>query len=71
MSSDPVKRIDQLREQIRAHDHAYYVLNKPNITDAVYDKLFAEYVTLHDYFGRGENDVMKRLKDLKAEVRAE
>lgn len=38
---------------------------------AVYDKLFAEYVTLHDYFGRGENDVMKRLKKLKAEVRAE
>jgi L-ribulokinase len=34
----------------------------------VYDKLFAEYVTLHDYFGRGANDVMKRLKQLKAEV---
>lgn len=32
---------------------------------AVYDKLFAEYRTLHDYFGRGENDVMKRLKELK------
>jgi L-ribulokinase len=37
---------------------------------AVYDKLFAEYVTLHDYFGRGANDVMKRLKKLKAEIRA-
>ncbi|WOC31960.1 MULTISPECIES: ribulokinase [Caproicibacterium] len=33
---------------------------------AVYDKLYAEYKTLHDYFGRGENDVMKRLKALKA-----
>ena len=32
---------------------------------AVYDKLFAEYRTLHDYFGRGENDVMKRIKALK------
>lgn len=32
---------------------------------AVYDKLYAEYKTLHDYFGRGENDVMKRLKDIK------
>jgi len=29
----------------------------------IYDKLFEEYVILHDYFGRGENDVMKRLKD--------
>ena len=33
----------------------------------IYDKLFAEYVILHDYFGRGVNDVMKRLKALKAE----
>ncbi|HEY8390433.1 MAG TPA: ribulokinase [Clostridia bacterium] len=31
----------------------------------VYNKLFAEYKTLHDYFGRGENDVMKRLKAIK------
>ena len=32
---------------------------------AVYDILFAEYKRLHDYFGRGENDVMKKLKKLK------
>jgi L-ribulokinase len=35
----------------------------------VYDRLYAEYVTLHDYFGGGANDVMKHLKQLKAEVR--
>jgi L-ribulokinase len=35
---------------------------------AVYDCLFKEYLALHDYFGRGQNDVMKRLKTLKAEV---
>lgn len=34
----------------------------------VYDKLFAEYRILHDYFGRGANDVMKRLKVIKAQV---
>ena len=34
----------------------------------VYQRLFNEYVTLHDYFGRGANDVMKRLKALKVEV---
>jgi L-ribulokinase len=28
----------------------------------VYDALFAEYTTLHDYFGRGANDVMHRLR---------
>jgi L-ribulokinase len=36
----------------------------------VYDRLYAEYARLHDYFGRGENDVMKRLKALKAEVQS-
>ena len=35
---------------------------------AVYERLFQEYLALHDYFGRGANDVMKRLKALKAEV---
>ncbi len=32
----------------------------------VYEKLYSEYVILHDYFGRGANDVMKRLKTIKA-----
>jgi L-ribulokinase len=36
---------------------------------ATYDKLYAEYVTLYDYFGRGENDVMKRLKAIRAQMR--
>ncbi len=35
---------------------------------AVYERLYQEYLILHDYFGRGENNVMKRLKALKAEV---
>ncbi len=37
---------------------------------AVYDRLYAEYVALYDLFGRGGNDVMKRLKALKAGVLA-
>ena len=37
---------------------------------AWYDRLYAEYVTLHDYFGRGANDVMKRLKAIRAEARS-
>ena len=32
-----------------------------------YDKLYREYVELHDYFGRGTNNVMKRLKQMKRE----
>ncbi len=37
---------------------------------AVYQDLYAEYARLHDLFGRGAEDVMKRLKALKARVRA-
>ena len=31
---------------------------------AVYDKLYREYLLLHDYFGRGANEVMHRLREL-------
>jgi L-ribulokinase len=32
---------------------------------AAYEELFKEYRTLHDYFGRGSNDVMHRLKSIQ------
>ncbi|MBE3123754.1 MAG: ribulokinase, partial [Planctomycetes bacterium] len=35
------------------------------VAHAAYGRLFAEYDALHDYFGRGTNDVMKRLKAMK------
>ena len=31
----------------------------------IYKKLFDEYKLLHDYFGKGGNDIMKRLQNLK------
>lgn len=35
---------------------------KPNASNTeAYERLYAEYKILHDYFGRGENNVMKRL----------
>jgi DNA ligase (NAD+) len=36
------RRIAELREQIREHDHRYYVLDAPSISDAAYDRLFRE-----------------------------
>ncbi|MBN1584016.1 MAG: ribulokinase [Anaerolineae bacterium] len=58
--------LDAAKTMARLKDVSY----KPNPQNqAVYDKLYAEYVTLYDYFGRGENDVMKRLKAIKAQVR--
>ncbi|TDS86794.1 ribulokinase [Nesterenkonia aurantiaca] len=39
--------------------------------DAVtaYDELYAEYRALHDHFGRGGNDVMRRLKAIRRRAR--
>jgi L-ribulokinase len=34
----------------------------------VYERLYAEYIRLHDYFGRGGNDVMHRLSALRREA---
>jgi L-ribulokinase len=39
----------------------------PSAADA-YDTLYEEYTLLHDYFGRGANDVMHRLKAIKREA---
>ena len=36
---------------------------------AVYEELYAEYVRLHDYFGRGANEVMHRLRSVRDRVR--
>lgn len=45
----------------------FYTPIEENVT--AYRKLYKEYKKLHDYFGRGENDVMKSLKEIKAEAR--
>jgi DNA ligase (NAD+) len=36
------KRADELRAELAAHAHRYYVLDEPSIPDADYDKLFQE-----------------------------
>ncbi|MEY3561917.1 MAG: L-ribulokinase [Actinomycetota bacterium] len=45
---------------------ALYVPNEAKAKQ--YDRLYAEYELIHDYFGRGANDVMKRLKAIRREV---
>jgi DNA ligase (NAD+) len=38
----PAERAARLREQLHHHAHRYYVLDAPEIPDAVYDRLFQE-----------------------------
>lgn len=44
------KRIAQLREEIRRHDHLYYVRDAPEVADEVYDALFSELRALEEKF---------------------
>ncbi|NLN42300.1 MAG: ribulokinase [Clostridiales bacterium] len=54
--------VDAAKEMARLKDIVYRPIPK-NVE--AYNKLYAEYKILHDYFGRGVNDVMKRLKVIK------
>src|SRR5512142_2804404 len=40
----------QLIEEIRQHDHAYYVLAQPMISDQEYDRLYHELINLETNF---------------------
>jgi L-ribulokinase len=57
---------DSLTDAAKAMAQTKDVTHKPNTQHhATYQKLFAEYRTLHEYFGRGTNDVMKRLREIR------
>lgn len=57
--------LDAAQKMVRLQSESF----KPNPEHAAtYDELYNEYVSLHHYFGRGPNQVMKRLKDLKDRV---
>ncbi len=51
----------------RLRDEAYHPIPE---NQQVYERLYAEYVTSYNYFGCGANDVMKRHRQLRAEMPA-
>ena len=55
--------VEASRKMASLRDEVY----RPNPDHrAVYDELYGEYVRLHDLFGRGEVDVMKTLRRIRA-----
>ena len=38
---------------------------------AAYDRLYSEYTLLHDWLGRGGNQVMKRLRTMRSQANRE
>jgi DNA ligase (NAD+) len=47
-AAGPSARSNELREQIRKHEHAYYVLDRPEVSDAEFDALFLELRRIED-----------------------
>ena len=45
---DAAVRVEELRDLIRRHEHAYYVLDAPQASDAEYDALFLELRRIED-----------------------
>ena len=62
---------DSIREAALAmggtDDKAY---EPDDASQQVYEALYQEYLLLHDWFGRGGNDVMKRLKAIRRKQQA-
>ncbi len=55
---DAAKRMAHLKDEVYRPIAA---------NQTIYNSLFSEYLQLHDFFGRGGNDVMKRLKKLRSQ----
>jgi DNA ligase (NAD+) len=45
---DPVSRVAELREQIEYHNHRYYELDDPVVSDAEFDQLMRELLALEE-----------------------
>jgi DNA ligase (NAD+) len=50
LSQDPVRRAEELREQIEYHNRRYYELDEPEIADADYDGLMRELLALEEAY---------------------
>lgn len=60
---------DTIREAVAAMARPHARTFRPDpAASAVYDRLHEDYRGLHDYFGRGTNDVLKRLRAIQAEA---
>ncbi|HUA84841.1 MAG TPA: hypothetical protein VMB85_13350 [Bryobacteraceae bacterium] len=42
------RRLSHLRDEIRRHDYLYYLLDRPQISDEEYDRLFKELRNLEE-----------------------
>jgi DNA ligase (NAD+) len=48
--NEAASRISYLREELEKHNHNYYVLNKPEIDDYIFDQMMTELIALENEF---------------------
>ena len=58
---------DAARAMARLRDERYVPIESNRL---VYDRLYVEYVRLHDLFGRGDDPALKTLKQLRLDALA-
>jgi DNA ligase (NAD+) len=49
-AAEAVAEIENLRAELRRHEHLYYVLDQPEITDAEYDRLMRRLIELEEQY---------------------
>jgi L-ribulokinase len=70
LSGNQVLRYDLFHKTAQIMVYQKKVTSKPiPENQKVYQKLFANYLRLHDCFGAGGNNVMKTLETIKIEVK--
>ncbi len=66
VSRDGYETIEEASKKMAGIDDVVYTPNEKN--QKIYETLYQEYKTLHDYFGKMENEVLIKLKNLKNKV---
>ena len=61
----PEEKIRFLRNEISLHNHNYYVLSKPVISDYEFDQLINELIVLEDQFPEYYDEVIPHQKELE------
>lgn len=79
MSEKIKKELERLRSQIRHHDHCYYVMNQPEISDKGYDDLmkrlkdleekYPELITMDSPTQRVSGELIQEFKPVRHRVR--
>ena len=62
------KQAEILREKINRHNHLYYVLDQPQISDSLYDSIMRELIQLENFYPEIINAIENKLKEKNKKI---